>query len=358
MEFKDGDHVVPDLQKLSKIKSIRLPRRSKASSKLRDYNNDFFNLYADSVCSDSYNVSDSSSSSFDEARMVPIGIPATLQCKKYNDTIMTYDFCTSDGDFDLDIKERIVVGCESSTRTETGKSKMNKKPVRKTSWRKVKKGQPQASSTMVESPSHSKHEMKRTLSRKDSGISESITSLQALEVSYDSHVPEPVNDRTFIVCSNNDSNTDEDDVCNIAAVSDNMQIDTVSSISAITQNISRRHEFKENIYVRNSFYNKNKGVPRTSTKARLRLTPKKTEKTRIATPNYSIASVRPVCSLPFTKLLRVLNKKCKKKQSTNCKIHNPILKKDMEREEIMMRMRYFKESFSNNTSDLRILANL
>ncbi|VDI08401.1 Hypothetical predicted protein [Mytilus galloprovincialis] len=355
MEFKDADHVVPDLQKSSKIKSIRLPRRSKASSKLRDYNNDFFNLYNDSVCSDSYNVSDSNSS-IDEARMVPIGIPSTHQCKKYDDTIMTYDFCASDGDFDLDINERIVVGCESYTRTETGKSKRNKKSVRKSSCKKVKKDQPQASSTMVESPYQSKHEMKCTLNRKDSGISESITSLQALEVSYDAHVP--VNDLTFVICSNNDSSTDEDDVCNIAAVSDNIQIETVSSISAITQNISRRHEFKENTYLRNSFYNKNKGVPRTSTKARLRLTPKKTEKTRIFTPNYSNESVRPVCSLPFTKLLRLLNKKYKKKQSTNCKIHKPILKTDMEREEIMMRMRYFKESFSNNTSDLRILANL
>ncbi|CAC5369016.1 unnamed protein product [Mytilus coruscus] len=357
MELKDADHVVPDFQKSSKIKSIRLPRRSKASSKLRDYNNDFFNLYNDSVCSDSYNVSDSSSSSMDEPRMVPIGIPSTHQCKKYDDSIMTFDFCASDGDFDLDINERIVVGCESYTRTETGKSKMNKKSVRKTSYKKVKKDQPQASSTMVESPWQSKHVMKRTLSRKDSGISESITSLQALEISHDAHVPEPLNDRTFVICSNNDSCTDED-VCNIAAVSDNMQIDTVSSIRALTQNISRGNEFKENTYVRNSFYNKNKGVPRTSTKARLRLTPKKTEKTRIVTPNYANESARPVCSLPFTKLLRLLNKKHRKKQSTNCKVHHPYQTTDMEREEIMMRMRYFKESFSNNTSDLRILANL
>ncbi|CAG2238392.1 unnamed protein product [Mytilus edulis] len=141
-------------------------------------------IYTTIVCAPTlYNVSDSSSSSIDEARMVPIGIPSTHQCKKYDDTIMTYDFCASDGDFDLDINERIVVGCESYTRTETGKSKMNKKSVRKMSWRKVKKDQPQASSTMVESPCQSKHEMKRTLSRKDSGISESITSLQALEVS-------------------------------------------------------------------------------------------------------------------------------------------------------------------------------
>lgn len=340
-------------------RKIKLPRIGTQSIKeANDYQNDFFNLYNDSICSDSYNVSGSSSSD-DEIRVVSNGQPGNKQTKKYAslDSDAEDSYSNFEG-LDLDVLERIVVGCEDSETRGIGR-----KP--KIGCRRRDMTKPKACSTMLKSPNENKEQQKLTLSRKDSGISEGMQSDNSSSGSLQEHML----NQTFVVSSSDRILFCDETTPNKQEVTKN-DVGMLSAIKKCSEDIRGVDHVDEDAYVETPFYNKRHGVPRTSTKAKLRLTPRKSCK--ITSKNTGKQTTRTRVK-PFTKLLRLFARKDKENNNEGNKVGNrhgynidleipkggkQRVMTDLEKLEMIRKMRYFQESWSNYSADIRTLANL
>jgi hypothetical protein len=125
----------------------------------------------------------------------------------------------------------------------------------------------------------------------------------------------------------------------------------------------------EKTYVNKSFYNKYNGVPRTSTRVRLHVTPKhkgnahtagKQQNTTTTTTNTLVLPA--VCSLPFAKLLRILTKRRKRKEPVQgMKFDKDYDMTKHKKKVLVERMKRFQNSYINDTNgggDIQTLADL
>lgn len=348
------------------------PRMFQTHTKPNEHkNNDFFNLYSDSLSTESFDLSDrnSSSSSGEEARVVPTAYPLIKENKRYDDS-MTFNASIDDNNAKLcrygnDISERIVIGCENDAQIRTDKNLWFRRKKRR---RTPKYDKPLASSTMVDSPLQKSPRIRRTLSRKDSGICESISS----DNSYcEENGHGPLNDRTFVIRNCNakdDSLRDETDNMSIS-VGNKTPLPIVSSIDMTNLVGVNILPADEKTYVNKSFYNKYNGVPRTSTRVMLHLTPKHkgnahtAGKQRNTTTTTTSTLVLPaVCSLPFTKLLRILTKRRKRKEPVQgMKFYKDYDMTKHKKKVLVERMKRFQNSYINDTNgggDIQTLADL
>lgn len=329
-------------------------------------NNNFFNLNSDSLSTESSDISgrNSFSSTDEETRVVPTAYHFIKETRRYDDSMtfndgIDYNNATLCA-YDNDISERIVIGCESDSPVRTDK---NLRFRRKKRHRNPRDDEPLASSTMVESHLVKSTKIRRTLSRKDSGICESMSS----DNSYcEENGHEPLNDRTFVIRNSNVTDVSlRNETDNISiSVRNKTPLPFVSSIDMTNLVGVNIIPTDEKTYVNKSFYNKCNGVPRTSTRARLHVTPKHKGNAQIA-GNQQNTRIRPaVCSLPFTKLLRILTKKRSRKPREL--IQGATFDKDYEltkhkRKVLVDRMKRFQNSYRNNTTvggDIQTLADL
>lgn len=340
-------------------KKMKLPRLGSLSIlQAKDCQNDFFNLYNDSICSDSYNISGSSSSG-DETHCVPIGYPTEIKqinkCASFDSNIDD-SFSNFDG-IDLDILERIVVGCEED---HTPKSRNRNRQGRYSKRRKSNITKPVACSTMIKSPGENKNQIMMTLSRKDSGISESFSSIQNDSIPCTSLQGPKIN-QTFVISRNDDSSSCEEDILSSKQEIAQNEIGMLSSIGyCSTRDIVSVEVVDEVAYAKTSFYNTHKGVPRTSTRAKLRLTPKKLKGSlNLNNKKPGKETTTHARSKPISRLRRLFSRKNKQGGTVEKKNSNPFLAlSGLEKVEMIRKIRYFQERWSNKSADICTLANL
>lgn len=287
------------------------------------------------------------------------------ETRRYNDSI-TFNAGIDDNNaklcaHDYDISERIVIGCECEARVRTDKNLWFRRKKRHRNPENYDK--PLASSTMVEPPLEKSPKIRRTFSRKDSGISqcESISS----DNSYcEENGHGPLNDHTFVIRNSNaedDSLRDESNNLSIS-MRNKTPLPIVSSIDMTNLAGVNILPADEKTYVNKSFYNKYNGVPRTSTRARLHLTPKRKINTQTARHQQNTLVRPPVCSLPFTKLLRILTKRRKPRELDQGRKFDKDYDMTKHKKKVLVeRMKRFQNSYINNTNgggDIQTLADL